>query len=311
MRREIIYQLGNTYRDDLTVYGYYFGKGEKSACIIGSMRGNEVQQMYVCSQLVKALKELEQRGAFVSGNEILVVPSVNHSSMNIGKRFWALDNTDINRMFPGYNQGETTQRIAAGIFDVVQHYSYGIQFTSFYMPGDFIPHVRMMETGFQNPSLANLFGLPYVVIRKPRPVDTTTLNYNWQIWDTNAFSVYTNATDKIDETSARQAVASVLRFLTRMGILRYASHSGYIATVLHEDDLRNVKAEAAGIYRRMVEPGQEVYKGEVLAEILDPQEGEVRNQIVSPVGGIVFFAHAQPLVMERSIVFKIIKRLHE
>lgn len=311
MRKEIIYQLSNTYRDNLTVYGYYFGKGEKSACIIGSMQGNEVQQMYVCSQLVKALKELEQRGAFVSGNEILVIPSVNHSSMNIGKRFWALDNTDINQMFPGYDQGETTQRIAAGIFDVVQHYNYGIQFTSFYMSGDFIPHVRMMETDFQNPSLANLFGLPYVVIRKAKPVDTTTLNYNWQIWDTSAFSVYTNATDRIDETSARQAVASVLRFLTRMGILRYASHSGYIATVLHEDDLRNVRTEAAGIYRRKVEPGQEIYKGEVLAEIMDPQEGEIINQIVSPIGGIVFFAHAQPLVMEKSIVFKIIKRLHE
>ena len=56
MRKEIIYELGNTYRDDLKVYGYYFGKGDKSACIVGAMRGNEVQQMYVCSQLVKTLK---------------------------------------------------------------------------------------------------------------------------------------------------------------------------------------------------------------------------------------------------------------
>lgn len=311
MRKEMIYQLGNTYRDDLTIYGYHFGTGEKSACIVGSMRGNEVQQMYVCSQLVKALKELEEKGAFVSGNEILVIPSVNHFSMNIGKRFWALDNTDINRMFPGYDQGETTQRIAAGVFDVVQHYSYGIQFTSFYMPGDFIPHVRMMETGFQNPGLANLFGLPYVVIRNPKPVDTTTLNYNWQIWDTSAFSVYTNATDRIDEASARQAVASVLRFLTRMGILRYTSHSGYIATVLREDDLKNVKSHRAGIYKRLVEPGQEVKTGEVLAEVLDPHEGEVVSQILSPARGIVFFAYAKPLVMEGDIVFKIIKRLHE
>ncbi|MCI8518471.1 MAG: succinylglutamate desuccinylase [Hungatella sp.] len=311
MRKEMIFRLGNTYRDDLTVYGYHFGRGDKSACIIGSMRGNEIQQMYVCSQLVKALKELEERGAFVSGNEVLVIPSVNHFSMNIGKRFWALDNTDINRMFPGYDQGETTQRIAAGIFDVIQHYGCGIQFTSFYMPGDFIPHVRMMETGFQNPSLANLFGLPYVVIRKPRPVDTTTLNYNWQIWDTSAFSVYTSATDHIDEVSARQAVASVLRFLTRMGILRYTSHSGYIATVLHEEDLRNVRSDAAGIYRRLADPGKEVARGEVLARVLDPLEGHVVSEIRSPAAGIVFFAHSHPLVMEGAIVFKIIKRLHE
>ena len=28
-------------------------------------------------------------------------------------------------------------------------------------------------------------------MRKPEPIDTTTLNYNWQTWETNAFSVYT------------------------------------------------------------------------------------------------------------------------
>ena len=38
--------------------------------------------------------------------------------------------------------------------------------------GDYIPHVRMIETGYQSPSLANLFGLQYVVIRKPKPFDT-------------------------------------------------------------------------------------------------------------------------------------------
>ena len=291
MRKEKIFTLKNCYRDDMDVYGFHFGKGEKSACIVGAMRGNEVQQLYICSQLVKALKELEEKGAIVHDNEILVIPSVNHSSMNIGKRFWATDNTDINRMFPGY--------------------SYGIQFPSFYIPGDFVPHIRMMETGFQNPSLANLFGLPYVVIRKPKPIDTATLNYNWQIWNTNASSVYTSATDYIDEASARMAVASVLRFLTRMGILRYTSHSGYIASVLREDDLTNVKNDLPGLYRRHVDPGQEVHRGDVLASIIDPLEGEIISQILSPTDGIVFFAHHAPTVMEGTIIFKIIRRLHE
>ncbi|MDO4330238.1 MAG: M14 family metallopeptidase [Lachnospiraceae bacterium] len=311
MRRESIFTLKNLYRDDLNVYGYHFGKGEKSACIIGAMRGNEVQQMYVCSQLVKALGELEAKGAIVHDNEILVIPSVNHGSMNIGKRFWPGDNTDINRMFPGYDKGETTQRVADGVFQVVQHYNYGIQFTSFYMPGDFVPHVRMMETGYQNASLANLFGMPYVVIRKPRPYDTTTLNYNWQVWNTNAFSVYTSATDTIDEMSAKQAVSSVLRFLTRMGILRYTSHSGFISTVLREDDLMNVKTDVSGIYKRHVNPGDEVFRGEVVASIIDPCEGNVMEQILSPTDGIVFFAHRAPLIMEEALAFRIIRRLHQ
>lgn len=311
MRKEKLFSLRNSYRDDMDVYGFHFGKGDKAVCIVGAMRGNEVQQLYICSQLVKTLKELEEKGAIVNNNEILVIPSVNHSSMNIGKRFWATDNTDINRMFPGYDAGETTQRIAAGLFDAIQGYSYGIQFPSFYIQGDFVPHVRMMETGFQSPSLANLFGLPYVIIRKPKPYDTTTLNYNWQVWNTNAFSLYTSATTHIDEASARMAVASVLRFLTRMGILRYTSHSGYLASVIREDELASVKNDLPGLYRRHAETGQEVHRGEVLASIIDPLEGEVISRILSPTDGIVFFAHSAPTVMEETIIFKIIRRLHE
>lgn len=141
------------------------------------------------------------------------------------------------------------------LFEKVKGYSYGIQFASFYMPGDFIPHVRMMETGYQNASLANLFGLQYVVIRKPKPMDTVTLNYNWQMNGTNAFSIYTNSTDLVDDRSARQAVSSVLRFLTRMGILKYNNHSGYIASVINEYDLLPVKTYDAGFYRHLKNPG--------------------------------------------------------
>ena len=53
----------------------------------------------------------EAEGRLVPGRQIMVIPSINPNSMNIGKRFWGIDNTDINRMFPGYDQGETTQRI--------------------------------------------------------------------------------------------------------------------------------------------------------------------------------------------------------
>ena len=310
MIKESLYTFKSPYRQDMHMYGYHFGRGEKSACIVGAIRGNEVQQLYICSKLVQSLKELEQKGAIASGKCITVIPSVNHYSMNVGKRFWPSDNTDINRMFPGYNLGETTQRIAAGLFEAVKGYEYGIQLASFYIPGDFVAHVRMMDTGYQNASLANLFGLPYVVIRKPRPIDTTTLNYNWQVWESNAFSVYTNKTDSIDEQSAQQAVSAILRFLNRMGILRYNCHGGFISSTIHEDELMSVVSDVPGIFLRRKNAGEEVQVGDVLAEIIDPLEGEIREQILAPSDGVIFFAHDEPLVMEHSTVFKLIKRLH-
>ena len=59
MERTVIYELESMYRDSFRVTGFRFGSGEKTMCVVGSMRGNEVQQLYCCSQLVDRLKMLE------------------------------------------------------------------------------------------------------------------------------------------------------------------------------------------------------------------------------------------------------------
>ena len=311
MYKEEICVVKSPCREDMVVHGYRFGKGEQSACILGSVRGNEMQQMYICSQLVRALKELEANGCINAGKSIMVIPVVNALGMNVYRRFFGVENMDINRMFPGKEDGSTTDRIAFQIFEKIKGYTYGIQLTSFYMTGEFVPHVRMMETGYQNTSLANLFGLPYVVVRKPTPIDTKTLNYNWQNEMTAAFSVYTNKNDTIDEKSARQAVAAVLRFLTRMGIIRYESHSGYISHVIMEEDLTDVHVKNGGIFKGLVSPGEDVRYGYLLAEIIDPYEGYVKETITAPTDGIVFFAHTEPLISQGGIAYRLIHRLHE
>lgn len=308
---EDLYTVKSMFRQDTVIQGYRFGKGQKAACIVGALRGNEIEQMYISSLLVKRLKELEANACISSGKEILVIPVACADSVNVNKRFWGVDNSDLNRSFPGREEGTPVARLAAALQEKVQDYSFGIQFASLYMRGEFIPHVRMMETGYQNTSLANLFGLPYVVVRKPTPIDTKTLNYNWQNEMTAAFSVYTAYTEKLDETAANQAVASVLRFLKRMGIIRYESHSGYISHVIHEEDLTDITAHRGGFFRPLVKTGEEVCYNQECAEIVDTREGEILERVVAPTDGIVFFSHTSPLVGENDVLFRLIHRLHE
>lgn len=309
MEKITVYEIKALYRDDFRVTGYEFGSGEKSLCVVGSMRGNEIQQLYTCSQLVKRLKKMEEEGKLHPGHKILVIPCVNPYSMNIKKRFWPTDNTDINRMFPGYDLGETTQRIASGVFEVIKDYHYGCQFASFYMPGNFVPHIKMMKTGFENVDLAKEFGMPYVVLRKVRPYDTTTLNYNWQIWETNAFSIYTTTTSHIDKESASLAIRCILNFLSKEDIIDYSDHQGYISEVVEDRDMVSVRTRHAGIFESLVGAGENVSEGQILAHILDPYEGEVMEEMVSPMDGTVFFVHNEPLTYADTAVFKMLRRM--
>lgn len=308
MNKRIIYELKGVYRDTFRVTGYEFGTGEKSVCIVGSSRGNEVQQIYCCSQLVKKMEQLEEEGRIAEGHKILIIPSMNPYSMNIQKRFWSTDNTDINRMFPGYDLGETTQRIADGVFREISEYRFGIQFTSFYMPGDFVPHVRLMDEGFSDPETAKQFGLPYVIIRRVRPYDTATLNYNWQVWNTQAFSLYTSTTSRIDRNSAGQAVLAVMNFLSAQGMLKYSIPDRLHSKIVHDEDMIMIKTAKSGIFEPMVKAGEEVRTGQPLANILNPYEGDVLETLYAPFDRVVFFVHNEPLTYANTAVIKLIEK---
>ncbi len=308
MKKEILFSMKSPYRDDFTIEGYQFGSGEKTVAVVGAMRGDEIQQQYICAKLVAALKELERKGRIADGKGILVIPSCNPFSMNVSKRFWAMDGTDINRMFPGYDKGETTQRIAAALFAQIKDYQYGIQMASFYMPGDFVPHVRMLQTGYEDVETACHFGLPFVTTRKPLPYDTTLLNYNWQIWGCKAFSLYAGQTNYVEDSTSMQSVEAILRFLNKEGIVSYKNkNAGYESVALDEKNLCNVIARRAGIFYRLKNTGMAVKEGDVLAQILNPYDSSVLEEVKAPVDGIVFFAHNKPLALEHAILYRIIR----
>ena len=307
MNKRVIYEMVGLYRDDFQITGYEFGEGEKSVCIVGSSRGNEVQQIYCCSKLVKKFRQLEAEGRICEGHKILIIPSLNPYSMNIQKRFWPTDNTDINRMFPGYDLGETTQRIADGVFREISEYQFGIQFTSFYMPGNFVPHIRLMDEGYSRIETAMQFGLPYVVKRKVRPYDTATLNYNWQVWNTEAFSLYTTATEQIDPNVAGQAVLSVMNFLSAQNIIRYQVPVLAESKVVTDTELVSVRTSESGVFEPLVKAGEEVKTGQPLANIIHPYESELIETLYAPVDGKIFFIHNAPLTYANTAVIKIVR----
>ena len=275
--------------------------------VVGTMRGDEIQQQYICAHLISELQMIERRGELTQGKSILVIPSCNPFSLNVSRRFWAMDNTDINRMFPGYDQGETTQRIASAIFSRISDYKYGIQMASFYMPGDFVPHVRMLKTGYEDVERARLFGFPYVTVRKPLPFDTTLLNYNWQLWNTKAFSIYSGQTDKINPQLSSLTEDAILRFMQRTGIINRSGilTAGYESVFIDEESLVNIKASRAGLLFQLKKVGDNVYPGDVIARIIDPYDGSTREEVRSKVRGIMFFETNKPLVLQNSLLYRI------
>lgn len=324
MRQHTIFTLQSPYRDDFRIRAFTFGGGTPELAIVGAMRGDELQQQYIAARMVDLLSKAEAEDRIAPGICISVIPAVNPFSMNIEKRFWALDGTDINRMFPGYDQGETTQRIAAALFEYIQQFGHGVQLASYYLPGDFLPHVSIIRTCTTESLLdeAKKFGLPYVTIRDPLPFDTVLLNYNWQIWDTKAYSLYAGTTDSIDFEAADIVINSLFHYMEAQGMIKSRKESfncdeckeepegnNYIEDnchIINEEEAAEILAPHAGILIHPTPPGKNVKEGDVVAQIMHPLKGTIVCDIRSPKTGLVFFTRNKSIAYQNTLLFKII-----
>ena len=124
-----------------------------------------------------------------------------------------------------------------------------------------ITNVRLMDEGYSDVITAMKFGMPYVVKRTVRPYDTATLNYNWQVWNTKAYSLYTSTTSRIDKKSAGQAVLSILRFCKSVGFVKYQENGDHPSIVISDKELISVRTAKSGIFEPLVKVGDSVDEG--------------------------------------------------
>ena len=271
------------------------GDSPKRVCIVTGTHGDELEGQYVCFRLNQIIRaQLERLNGTVE-----IYPALNPLGIDSITRGIPTFDLNMNRIFPGDPQGAMPEQIKG--------YTYGIQLASFYISGDFVPHVRLMRTGYEDTEGAKLFGMPYITLRQPLPFDTTLLNYNWQIWETQAFSLYTHETERVDPADARQAVDAILRFLAAQGLSRQKVLAPAVPPVLfREGELHSVISAAGGLLLPVRWPGDRVRPGDVLGEIVDPCTCTVLETLRVDCSGQVFFLHHAQLISGHEVAFRIL-----
>ena len=311
MRRLTLARLEVPFREPVRIEGFEFGEreGAPTCAIVGQMRGDEAQQAYSCACIVERLSRMEGRSQIRKGVRVLVIPCANPFLLNIGSRLWPTDGADVNRRFPGDAEGDISGRIAAAIFAAVRGSRFGIQLASFNQRGDFCPHVRITRAGEisdESLTLARAFGLPFVTAHEPTPFDEGTLNVCWQRQGTHAFSLYGRTTERIDRTGAQHLTSAIMRFLGHVGLVGRRSDASDRSVSIDESGLMDVRAnESAGYLESRVGPGDQVRQGQELGVVRDAFDTHVRERLVSPRAGRVFFCRTQPLVWQRLVVYRI------
>lgn len=308
MERIEILRIESLSREPLVVDGFLFkGKSKKApkVAIIGAMEGEGILPLYCASRLVDFLNNKIDKKK-IKG-DILIIPSINHYAFNTGKRFWPLDNTNINTMFPGYDLGETTQRIAKKLFDVLSSYDYGIILEKRPDPVNCVPYIKLYETGFEDLEGAKRFGLKFIHHRAMKSIDTVSLQYNLQLWETKAYSIMCPTTNTIDKRVSSQINQSVLRFMNKTKIIDFSIFNGYESTVIHRDEIEVVKAPKSGIFVSKDFPGNYVSKDQIIGKIYDSLTGNIVHEFKSPCDGMITCHYNNSLIYENAVAFRVAK----
>lgn len=308
MEKIEILRIESLSRAPLVIEGYLFKGTNKKApkvAIVGAMEGESILPLYCASTMVDFFKnKIDKKN--IKG-DVLIIPSINHYALNIGKRFWPLDNTDINMMFPGYELGETTQRIAKKVFDAISDYDYGIILERRPDPATCLPYIKLYKSGYEDLDSAKRFGFKMIHHRTMRSIDTVTLQYNWQLWGTKAFSIMCPSENQVDKKIASQINQAMIRFMDNKKIINYHIFNGYESTVIDRSSIDVVKSPRSGIFISKELPGNYVSKDQVIGEIVHSLEGEVIHQFLAPCNGMITCFYSNSLIYEHAVAFRIAK----
>ena len=308
MEKIEVLRIESLSRAPLVIEGYLFKGTNKKApkvAIVGAMEGESILPLYCASTMVNFFKNKIDK-AKIKG-DVLIIPSINHYALNIGKRFWPLDNTDINMMFPGYELGETTQRIAKKVFDAISGYDFGIILERRPDPATCLPYIKLYKSGYEDLVSAKKFGFKMIHHRTMKSIDTVTLQYNWQLWGTKAFSIMCPSDNQVDKKIASQINQAMIRFMDKTKIINYHIFNGYESTVIDRSSIDVVKSPRSGIFISKELPGNYVSKDQVIGEIVHSLEGDIIHQFLAPCNGMITCFYSNSLIYEHAVAFRIAK----
>ncbi|RHW74931.1 succinylglutamate desuccinylase/aspartoacylase family protein [Colwellia sp. RSH04] len=300
--------LGQTKKIDLPVAKLYTDadvnlpvyiiRGKKAGPTIfvsAAVHGDELNGIEIIRRLINL------KGFKISAGTLIAVPMVNVYGVVNQSRYMP-DRRDLNRSFPGSSKGSLAARVA-NIFlkEIVSHCDYGIDLHTGAIHRSNLPQIRAQLTDEETLEIAKSFGAP--VILNSDIIDGSLRDAAVGC-ETKVLLYEAGEALRFDDFSIRagiQGIVNVLRHLKMMpkGRVKKKAISQFIA-----NNSSWVRASSSGIVTHHYNLGDQVVKGNLLAEIGSPY-GETLGEVFANKSGVIIGKQNIPLVQEGEAMYHI------
>lgn len=256
--------------------------------VSAAIHGDEINGVDIVRRLLK------HRGLKQIAGTLIAIPIVNVFGFNDKSRYLP-DRRDLNRSFPGAEQGSLASQIAYMFrTEIVAQATHGIDLHTGAIHRRNLPQIRADLSHKGNLALATAFGAPVILDASPRDGSLREMVGEQKI----PMLLYEAGTAlRFDHRASLLGVEGILNVMRTIGMLpkpkfKPSGMKPYIAK-----SSQWVRAPISGIFITRKKLGEYVSKGDKLGFITNPF-GDYEYDILSPLDGLIVGNSILPLANE-------------
>lgn len=264
------------------------------------LHGDEINGVDIVRQLIARKINKPKRGT------IICIPILNVFGFLNGSRFFP-DGRDLNRSFPGSENGSLASRVAHKLMhEVIPEVDLIIDFHTGGASRFNAAQVRIVDNQPQLDELAKVFGAPFVLYSKH--IVKSFRNACFQLG--KPVLLYEGGKSSfVNDNISKVGIEGVKRILSHFDMLnsKVKSNPPKLETVFVENS-KWIRAKKSGMFKAKVAINTKVKIDDILGQITDPY-GKLHHTVKSTIDGYIINVNEAALVYQGDALFHVTKTI--
>lgn len=275
---------------------------EKRISIVTGTHGDELDGQYICYEIIKKIQMYPEKLKGI----VDIYPDVNPLGIDIGSRGIPMFDLDMNRVFPGDNNGAVAEYTAAGLIDDIIGSDFCLDIHSSNIFLKEMPQLRMTEENKDKLlPYAKKLNADFIWIYSSKTVLDATLAYSLNNMGVPTLVAEMGVGHRINNEYCQQLIEGIFNLMTELEVWDDAPVNVRNSIVSTEGQVSFISAAGSGIFVSSINSMGTIGMGTHIGDIIEPITGKVIQRIESPTDGIIFSLREHPVVYKGALIARV------
>lgn len=281
----------------------YDNSDAKRIAVVTGIHGDELEGQYICYRLVN---HITANMSNLRGT-VDIYPAVNPLGIESASRAVPMTGTDMNKVFPGSDDGAFAESIAKALVDDICGADVCVDIHASNIFIREIPQVRIRsEKSGELVNYAKMLNTDMIWVHESNAVGDGSLAESLIAENIPTLVVEMGVGHRIDIEYCEQLLHGIFNLMNKLGIWAVEERGISHPMISTDGAVHVIHADSSGIFIPCVEHNNWIAKGSVLGEIVTPITGTVEQEITAPVDGVIFSLREYPIVYEGSVIARML-----